>query len=455
MGIAKSEKLRTTFLKYVITLGLLIVTLVIVTYFLDQVILFSLGIYPANYSEKVIENNIEELRSSRRITMEFLTPMCSFGVYSIDGEYLYGNFSEEDINRVWDSFQTGNKSVDLSNYIYMIERDEGIALVKYPLTAQYKNEFLRRWLPNPEITMIVLFLIKMVAVILFWSSRFARKINKELKALLLATEKINKQDLDFNVGKSKIVEIDHVLQGIDKMKRTLKDSLEEQWSVEQRKQEQISALAHDIKTPLTILKGNIELIQETELSEEQREYCNYIYDSCMQMDNYVKELLGVFRSEAIIEEFSDFLVMSFLDNLKNQAKALCCAKDIALNWKADISKEAYVLGNEENLMRAMMNIISNAVEFSPEQESLIINSSIKDSNLFIRVEDRGKGFTEKMLKYGKQQLAMGDESRTQSGHHGLGLYIADTIIKKHNGELILENSKNGGGIVTVIIPLIE
>jgi len=453
MGITKSERLRTTFLKYVITLGLLIIVLVIVNYLLVRVI--SLGVYPANYSEKVIERNIEELKSSPKITMEHLTPMCKFGVYSFDGEYLYGNLLYEDVVRFWNSYQLGDVGLNISNYLYVVERDGEIAVIEYPLTAQYKSEFLRRWLPNPEKTMISLFLIELIALVLFWSSRFAKKIDKELKTLLKATEKINEQDLEFDVGKSRIIEIDNVLQGIDKMKRTLKRSLEEQWSMEQIKQEQIFALAHDIKTPLTILKGNIELIQETELSDEQKEYCSYIYDSCIQMDNYIKELLFVSKNEAVIEEFSEFLIMPFLGSLKNQAKALCCTRDIALNWKSDISRDTYMTGNEENLIRAIMNIISNAVDFSPEKESLTISSSIKDNNFIISVEDKGKGFTEKMLKYGKQQLVMGDESRTQSGHHGLGLYIADTIIKKHNGELILGNSKNGGGIVTAIIPLIK
>ena len=74
--------------------------------------------------------------------------------------------------------------------------------------------------------------------------------------------------------------------------------------------------------------------------------------------------------------------------------------------------------------------------------------------MIIQVIDQGEGFSEKMLKYGKEQLSMGNESRTKNGHHGLGLYIADTIIKKHNGELILSNSVNGGGKVIVKIPLL-
>ncbi|WP_326831026.1 ATP-binding protein [Anaerosalibacter bizertensis] len=72
----------------------------------------------------------------------------------------------------------------------------------------------------------------------------------------------------------------------------------------------------------------------------------------------------------------------------------------------------------------------------------------------IEIIDQGEGFSKKMLKDGKNQLLMGKESRKRNGHHGLGLYIADTIIKKHNGELILSNSVNGGGKVIVKIPLL-
>lgn len=447
----KSENLRTFFLKYVITLGLLVIALVIANYFLVQV--FFVGVYPANYSEKVIESNTEELKNTHKVTMELLTPMCRFGVYSIGGDYLYGNLSEVDINRMWVGYRDRKRNVDLLNYSYIIERSEDIALIKYPLTPQYKSQLLRKWLPNLEITMILLFLIEIIAIILLWSSRFARKINQELKSLLSATEKIYEKDLSFDVNKSKIVEIDHVLQGIDKMKVELKASLEEQWLVEQRKQEQISALAHDIKTPLTIIKGNIELINETELSEEQKEYFNFIHDSCLQMDDYLKELMHVSKNETINENLRQFLIMSFLCNLKNQAKALCKTKDITLRWDDNIAEGAYIEGNEEDLMRGMMNIISNAVDFSPKYESLYVNAEIKDTFLTICIKDKGKGFTDKMLKYGKEQLTMGDESRTQSGHHGLGLYIANTIIKKHHGELILENSRNGGGIVKAIISM--
>ena len=73
MGIRKSTKLRTTFIKYVVSLGLLIIILILVNYYLF--IVASIGVYPANYSEKIIQSNYDELKNLPRVTIELLTPM--------------------------------------------------------------------------------------------------------------------------------------------------------------------------------------------------------------------------------------------------------------------------------------------------------------------------------------------------------------------------------------------
>ena len=100
-----------------------------------------------------------------------------------------------------------------------------------------------------------------------------------------------------------------------------------------------------------------------------------------------------------------------------------------------------------------MNIITNAVDFSPNNSTITIDSAIDNSQLIIQVIDQGKGFSKKMLKYGKEQFFMENESKTKTGHHGLGLYIANAIITKHNEELVLSNNKSGGGSVTIKLPI--
>lgn len=448
MGIGKKKKLRTTFVEYVVSLGLLIIVLILVNYYIF--IIASFGVYPANYSEKIIQKNFDKLKKSPTVTMDMLTPMCTFGVYSKDGQYLYGNFPREEENKNWDNYLQGKTNIGLRRYITSIEREEEILIIIYPLNMEYKNSSLRKVLPNAEVTLIILFFLQLSIFIILWSNRFAKKINNELKNLLMAASKIEDQDLDFHIASSNIVEIDNVLQGIGKMKNSLKRSLEQQWALEQQKREQISALAHDIKTPLTIVKGNAGLLMETNMTEEQRSYCKYIEESSRRMEEYVESLLNITKKEVDNGKLREgFSICEMVNSLKNQGQALGIIKDIKFILNIDLEKDLYIRGDKEEVERAVMNIISNAVDFSPNNSSVTLNIFKEDKDLIIQVKDQGKGFSKRMLKYGKEKFSMDDESRTRPGHHGLGLYIANTITTKYNGDLILSNGLDGGGLVTI------
>ena len=98
-----------------------------------------------------------------------------------------------------------------------------------------------------------------------WQKRvFGRIISREISSLEQVTENISQQELNFERKSSKVLEIDAVLQSMDQMREALKQSLHRQWNMEQVRREQMAALAHDIKTPLTILRGNAELTLEAE-----------------------------------------------------------------------------------------------------------------------------------------------------------------------------------------------
>lgn len=453
MGLKKSKKLRTIFIEYVATLGVLIIILLLANYFLFT---SASIVHPANYSEKVIQKNYEELKDSSMVTMDLLTPMSSFGVYSNNGTYLYGNFLPKNIKKNWEVYREGEHSIDLSNYIICIEREKDILIINYPLIMQFKNDMLRKALPNAELVVVILFLLQLITIIVLWSNRFAKKINSELQSLLETTEKIQEQNLDFHVGNSNIEEIGMVLKGIDKMRNSLKIALEEQWLLEKQKREQVSALAHDIKTPLTIVKGNAELLKETELTNEQKNYCNYIGESSEQMDEYIQKLL-TFTKKEIDNEYpnENIKVIQVLSSLKRQSEALSKTKKISVLWQINVKGNLYLKGFESEFERAIMNIVKNAFDFSPEASTITIYGVADNDELCINIIDQGNGFSKKTLRYGKEQFFMANESRTKTGHHGLGLFIANTIITKYNGELILSNDENGGGAVTVKIPVFQ
>lgn len=455
MGMIKEIKLRTSFIGFVFVLGIFVVLLAIANFFL----LFSFSspwVYPANYTEKIIQSNFEELKQRDKVTIELLSPMSNFGVYSDSGKYLYGNFSDKNKNVIWNKYNAGENSLERRNYISSIERKEEILLIKYPLTPQYKSEKIRNILPNPEITNLLLFILELIIGIVLLSNIFAKKINKELSSLLFAAERIEDGDLEFDIDNSRIKEINAVLQGINKMKNSLKTSLKEQWIMEQQKREQISALAHDVKTPLTIIKGNVELLKETHMTQEQVDYCRYVEESSKRMDKYIQRLLLITKDKLEIDYLDEKICLTeLLNSLKNSSESLSRTKNIDLIWKINIEKNLCIKGYRDDLERALMNIISNAVDFSAKNSTIKIINTMDKNQLIIQVVDQGRGFSEKMLRHGKEQFAMGDESRSRNEQHGLGLYIADNIIKNHNGEIILTNNVDKGGTVIVKIPIKE
>lgn len=106
------------------------------------------------------------------------------------------------------------------------------------------------------------------------------------------------------------------------------------------------------------------------------------------------------------------------------------------------------------LERAFINLVSNSVEFSPENSTLYIDVDNKDNYLNICITDCGCGFSQEALEHAKECFYMEDQSRNSKLHYGMGLYIVNGIIKQHKGKLLLDNStKNKGAKVTIQLPL--
>ena len=170
--------------------------------------------------------------------------------------------------------------------------------------------YLFRWAylketPSPEILLYIFIAINCIAVCVILTAKFAKNMRTQLSPLFEATRQVAEQNLDFEVGHSKIKEFEDVLCSFANMKDNLKISLEKQWNAEQLQREQIAALAHDLKTPLTVIQGNIDLINETELDDEQRLYAGYITES-------FNSLLYCFLDIKICSSYDRFLDISIV-----------------------------------------------------------------------------------------------------------------------------------------------
>ncbi len=307
--------------------------------------------------------------------------------------------------------------------------------------------------PSPDILLMILMVVGGLFVCLFFTARFAKKLRLQLDPLYEATSEVAKQNLDFEVGHSNIKEFEDVLLSFSRMKESLKASLEQQWEAEHTQKEQIAALAHDLKTPLTVIQGNADLISETKLDEEQRLYAEYISSSSEQMQLYIRTLIDISRAATGYQlHREDIDVLVYVEELQGQIDALCQTKKIGL--RMEIKDLPDVLSADKLLLeRAIMNVVNNALEYSPQDSSIHISITDDKSHLQITVTDAGQGFTQDALVHAEEQFYMADHSRSSSLHFGMGLSITKSIVRQHGEQLNLSNSeKTGGAQVTISIP---
>ena len=230
----------------------------------------------------------------------------------------------------------------------------------------------------------------------------------------------------------------------------------ENWKAEQDKQNQISALTHDLKTPLTVARGNAELLAMTPLDEEQTDLLEHFQKGIAQVDAYVQELSELnktsFKKSLTLGEVS---VKDFVEDIYDQSLSLAQTKQINVAFdKKDIKKE--IIGNWDRslLNRAFMNIVANAVEHMPSGSQLLLTARVEEDEFKFICLDSGPGFSLESLEKATQLFYQEDKSRQSRNHSGLGLTIANDIVRLHHGSLSLENDDTTGSAkVTIILSL--
>ena len=450
--IRRSNTLSGIFMRYVLVMLGALFTLGVCIIFIFNILVNTGIIYPANYAERKINEAYDLIQNADEVTEDMIPPLCHYVIFSIDGEKLGGDMSGHSIEIAWNVVNYGNAS---GNYFYkVISRPMEYVVLQYNLTPQYQSAFLREHFIGPQKLMTIIVILGVIAIIILSSVRFGKKIKGKMQPVMKAVENIKNQNLEYEVTYSGIKELDECLSSIDDMRIALKASLEQQWKTEQDKNRQMSALAHDIKTPLTVVRGNAELLSEMELTEEQTKMIVYIINSAVQIQNYVQKLIDITKSiDGYPNTPEKVLTEVLLGDIRKQASGLAEVYHIKINWKEQWKSKTVNITYDQ-VIRAVMNIIQNAVEHTKEGGTININIEEKNENLTFTVEDTGNGFTKEALLHGTEQFFMDDTSRSGEAHYGIGLFFAKTVAKKHGGRILLTNSEETGGAkVEICVPL--
>ena len=220
----------------------------------------------------------------------------------------------------------------------------------------------------------------------------------------------------------------------------------------EKKDEFIGVASHELKTPLTSLKGYIQLMEfQDNLSEAAKIYVTKATSSINKLQHLIDELLDASKIKAGKLKFQkhDFN----LTELVSLCVENCTYMYPAYKIKKELPEDIMVHGNDERIEQVLMNLINNAVKYSPNRKEMIIRAEKDKDSAIVSVIDFGIGMvnSDQELVFERFYRANGGDS-TMPGL-GMGLYISSEIIKEHNGEINVKSKLNEGSVFSFSLPL--
>ena len=277
-----------------------------------------------------------------------------------------------------------------------------------------------------------------------------RSIATPLVKLKKATQNIKEGNLDFVLEVDGDDEFSELCRDFEEMRKRLKESAEEKVLMDKENKELISNISHDLKTPITAVKGYVEGIMDgvADTPEKIDRYVKTIYNKTNEMDHLINELTFYSKIDTnkIPYTFSKINVSQYFRDCVEEVGLDMEARGIELGYFNYVDEDVVVIADAEQMKRVINNIISNSVKYLDKKKG-IINIRIKDDGDFIQVEieDNGKGIAAKDLPNIFDRFYRTDSSRNSSqGGSGIGLSIVRKIIEDHGGR-IWATSKEGIG----------
>ena len=255
--------------------------------------------------------------------------------------------------------------------------------------------------------------------------------------LQLATQNIKNGNLDFEVQVQNKDEIGELCEDFEEMRKRLKDNAEEKLRSEQQNKELISNISHDLKTPITAIKGYVEGLMDgvADTPEKQNKYLQTVYSKAIDMDHLINELsfYSKIDTNKIPYTFNRINVVGYFEDCAEDLGRELEEEHIEFIYENDVDASVQMIADAEQIKRVINNIVGNSKKYSDKADTKI-HMTVKDVGDFVQVEieDNGKGIAAKDLPYIFDRFYRTDASRNSAqGGTGLGLSICRKIIEDH------------------------
>ena len=341
--------------------------------------------------------------------------------------------------------------------IGVIEHNYGITGTQYK-TFSHSLEVLRQMPEVKEFMMhtciaIVMILALTAMIMIFW---IYGGVISPINQLQKAAKNVEEGNLDFELHPEKDDEMGQLVRAFEDMRVRLKDNAEEKLRNDRESKELISNISHDLKTPITAIKGYVEGIRDgvADTPEKMEKYLGTIYNKANEMNTLINELTlyAKIDTNRIPYNFAPLSVNEYFNDCAEDIAMELDSKNVEFGYFNYVDGEQKIIADPEQLKRVINNIISNSLKYM-EREHGLINLRVKDVGDFIQVEleDNGKGIAAKDLPNIFDRFYRTDASRNSSkGGSGIGLSIVKKIVEDHGGK-IWATSRLGTGTVMYFV----
>ncbi len=323
----------------------------------------------------------------------------------------------------------------------------------YTNVAQVVPQIKKLFIQIVVTSLLILFAGSFIAM--FW---LYKSIVHPLNKLKTAAENIKDGNLNFSVAAETDDEIGEVCVAFEEMRLKLKGQIERNIQYEKESKELISNISHDLKTPMTAIKGYIEGIMDgvADTEEKRDRYIRTIYNKVNDMNSLIEELFlyAKLDSNSVTYSFAKVNVDAYFQDCVEEISLDLESQGVDFGYFNYADRDTVIIADPEQLKRVVNNIIGNSVKYASTERKLMISLRIMEEAEFVKIEieDNGKGIAKNEVPLIFDRCYRTDASRNSSkGGSGLGLSIAKKIIEEHGGKIWAVSTEGVGTTMCFVL----
>jgi len=431
--VGNKKSLRYLISKYVI-MELVYSFFIVVLFYVGLNVLLNTGVvYPANYAD-IQSEKVEAGFQTEDWTLVEIPYYYDF-LYLKDGKIIENTIDKKYDDLVQQAIKNGRAisgEIIGSNIFKAYTRGNRQLVIRYRVNVIFANEKLYKIFENFEWGYIVFILMIWFFGFALLLIRSSNILKREIYKIAMANDNISRMDLDYEREHSKYKEIDGVLRSIDVLAENLKKSLGEQWDMQVKQKELVEQLTHDIRTPITLIKGNLELLKEEHRDVSSERFAD-ISNGIDRLEKYIEKLKKFsYTMEGKKDVVSNEVILYWIEVMSS----ICRLNGLTL--EVIKSESSNIKLDKEEVAVALQNIVTNAVEYSKKGSKIMVAFKDEPSEFILTVRDEGMGFDKDLLPLLTEKFISG-KVKDKCDKHGLGLWGVKNIVVANNGNLYLKN----------------